>query len=75
MYSQVAALLKLQMLDSDRHNIVRWNKSFVGRRHICLEFEQQDKTLFDFTKREKVQTSPSDGDPTDGPAGGFSTSA
>ncbi|KAK9525499.1 hypothetical protein VZT92_016197 [Zoarces viviparus] len=45
--AEVAVLLKLQFLDSDKCNLVRWYGSFLSNEHICLEFEHLDRSLSD----------------------------
>ncbi|XP_044027491.1 homeodomain-interacting protein kinase 1-like isoform X2 [Siniperca chuatsi] len=47
---EVAALLKLKSLDSDKCNLVRWYQVFSDKGHNCLEFEHLDKSLYDFMK-------------------------
>nr|XP_020465545.1 homeodomain-interacting protein kinase 2-like [Monopterus albus] len=48
--NEVATLLKLKSLDSDKCNLVRWYQVFSDKNHICLEFEHLDKSLYDFMK-------------------------
>uniref|UniRef100_A0A3B5B1Y1 Protein kinase domain-containing protein n=1 Tax=Stegastes partitus TaxID=144197 RepID=A0A3B5B1Y1_9TELE len=45
---EVAALLKLQHLDGDRCNIVRFIEHFTHKTKYCLVFELLDLTLFDY---------------------------
>jgi len=54
-YHQVDALLKLQLLDSEKSNVVQWYQVFTCKQHICLEFEHLDKSLYDFLKDRSFQ--------------------
>lgn len=58
MYPQVLALFKLELLDPDKSNLVRWHQVFTDRGHICLEFEHLDKSLFDFMKERYFRPLP-----------------
>lgn len=48
---EIAILKRLECLDPDTCNIVRWNGFFFNRDHICLNFELLDQSLFDYMKQ------------------------
>ncbi|XP_056290697.1 homeodomain-interacting protein kinase 1-like [Pseudoliparis swirei] len=53
--SEVDVLFQLQLLDSDKSNLVQWYQVFTCRQHICLEFEHLDKSLDDFMEERLFQ--------------------
>ncbi|KAL7379771.1 hypothetical protein ABVT39_005601 [Epinephelus coioides] len=52
---EVVNLLKLKSLNSDQCNLVRFYEIFTCPRHICLEFEALDKSLFDVMQEKYFQ--------------------
>nr|XP_043874600.1 homeodomain-interacting protein kinase 1-like [Solea senegalensis] len=55
---EVAALKRLQSLNPDRCNIVRWYEDFVDQGHLCLVFEHLDTSLFDYMKERQFHPLP-----------------
>ncbi|XP_037651137.1 homeodomain-interacting protein kinase 1-like [Sebastes umbrosus] len=53
--AEVAALLKLQSLDSDKCNLVQWHQVFTYKEYNCLEFEHLEKSLYDFMMERYYQ--------------------
>lgn len=47
---QIYNLHKIMALNPDKCNIVRWYSAFEDRGHLCLEFEQLDKSLYHLMK-------------------------
>uniref|UniRef100_A0A8P4KLA9 Protein kinase domain-containing protein n=1 Tax=Dicentrarchus labrax TaxID=13489 RepID=A0A8P4KLA9_DICLA len=45
---EIAILKRLQCLDPDTCNIVKWNGYFFDRDHICLNFELLDQSLYSY---------------------------
>ncbi|KAG7519040.1 homeodomain-interacting protein kinase 1-like [Solea senegalensis] len=50
---EVAMMRKLKSLESDKCNLVHWYRAFTDGRHIFLEFEHLDKTLYEFMKERR----------------------
>uniref|UniRef100_A0A8C4DZG9 Protein kinase domain-containing protein n=1 Tax=Dicentrarchus labrax TaxID=13489 RepID=A0A8C4DZG9_DICLA len=46
--AEIAILKRLQCLDPDTCNIVKWNGYFFDRDHICLNFELLDQSLYSY---------------------------
>uniref|UniRef100_A0A8P4KPW6 Protein kinase domain-containing protein n=1 Tax=Dicentrarchus labrax TaxID=13489 RepID=A0A8P4KPW6_DICLA len=46
--AEIAILKRLQCLDPDTSNIVKWNGYFFDRDHICLNFELLDQSLYSY---------------------------
>lgn len=53
---QEALLKKIQALNSDKFNIVRWIDSFIYEGLYCLEFEKLDINLHQFVWRSPSQS-------------------
>ncbi|TNN63579.1 Homeodomain-interacting protein kinase 1 [Liparis tanakae] len=53
--TEVDVLIQLQLLDSDKSNLVKWYQVFTCKQHICLEFEHLDKSLYDFMEERFFQ--------------------
>ncbi|CAJ1061885.1 homeodomain-interacting protein kinase 1-like [Xyrichtys novacula] len=48
--------IKGRVLDSDKSNILQWDKAFTDRGHFCLAFEHFDKSLHDFMKEKYLES-------------------
>uniref|UniRef100_A0A8C4HX10 Protein kinase domain-containing protein n=1 Tax=Dicentrarchus labrax TaxID=13489 RepID=A0A8C4HX10_DICLA len=46
--AEIAILKRLQCLDPDTCNIVKWNGYFFDRDHVCLNFELLDQSLYSY---------------------------
>lgn len=54
MHPQIANLGKIRKLNMEKCNIVQWYNAFEDKGHICLEFENLDKSLYHLlTERKK----------------------
>lgn len=51
---EIVILKKLQCLDADSCNIVKWNGLFFHNDNICLNFELLDQTLYGYIAEKKV---------------------
>uniref|UniRef100_A0A8C4FFX3 Protein kinase domain-containing protein n=1 Tax=Dicentrarchus labrax TaxID=13489 RepID=A0A8C4FFX3_DICLA len=49
--AEIAILKRLQCLDPDTCNIVKWNGYFFDRDHVCLNFELLDQSLYSYMLR------------------------